>query len=511
MRWLLTAWLLWSSVAWGGDRERWLLAIGVHEGTEDQDRLRHAVDDAQRFADVLHDLGGIDRDRTLVLADGRVPDIRGALGRLAEQLAIARQNGDDPEVIVYYSGHSDDRGLTPHGDLLTWNELRVLVRALPARMRIAVLDSCASGAFVRGKGGTQVEGFLADSNTVEGEVFLTSASADEAAQESDRLGGSFFTHHLIVGLRGAADANLDQRVTLQEAYDYAYDRTVSVTEMSWAGTQHPTYAIDVRGRGDVVITDLSTRTAVLRLDEGLDGAISVRDADGALVAELDKLAGESVAVAVAPGRYTVRLRRDGIGYRGRVTIDDGTPTTLSAAQLDPISLQITRLRGASPDVWSRTQVASAHLAPRLGTYGFRRDVRTTGLSLNLFGVEHAEFAGFEVGGGSWSRGDVDGLSLNGVLSGTTGRVRGWQAASFAMAGELHGLHTAPVSRVINDVDGLQISAFSWTGGRFRGAQWGGFNIVDGVAAEASAGWQVNFVYGRVGGSFRGLQRVWLTL
>ena len=61
---------------------------------------------------------------------------------------------------------------------------------------------------------------------VEGHAFLTSSSADEAAQESDRIGGSFFTHYLITGLRGGADANADGKVTLGEAYQFAFAETV---------------------------------------------------------------------------------------------------------------------------------------------------------------------------------------------------------------------------------------------------------------------------------------------
>lgn len=46
------------------------------------------------------------------------------------------------------------------------------------------------------------------------------------AHESDRLRSSFFSHHLITGLRGAADADGDERVALSEAYDYAYRQTL---------------------------------------------------------------------------------------------------------------------------------------------------------------------------------------------------------------------------------------------------------------------------------------------
>ena len=73
---------------------------------------------------------------------------------------------------------------------------------------------------------------------VRGHAYLTSSSADEAAQESDRIGGSFFTHFLVTGLRGAADADSDKRVTLDEAYRFAFDETLARTEAIGGGPQH---------------------------------------------------------------------------------------------------------------------------------------------------------------------------------------------------------------------------------------------------------------------------------
>src|SRR5205823_5089889 len=58
-----------------------------------------------------------------------------------------------------------------------------------------------------------------------GYVFLTSSAGDELALESPEIHGSFFTHHLISGMLGQADVSGDHRVSLAEAYEYAYART----------------------------------------------------------------------------------------------------------------------------------------------------------------------------------------------------------------------------------------------------------------------------------------------
>jgi hypothetical protein len=122
-------------------------------------------------------------------------------------------------------------------------------------------------------------------------AFLTSSSADEAAQESDQIGSSFFTHFLITGMRGAADVSGDGTVSLTEAYEFAFDETLErITETS-GGAQHPAYEINLTGTGDFVMTDLRATSAGLLLSEQLSGRFFVRIADRQLVAELYKPAG----------------------------------------------------------------------------------------------------------------------------------------------------------------------------------------------------------------------------
>ena len=87
--------------------------------------------------------------------------------------------------------------------------------------------------------------------------------AEEAAQESDKIGASFFTHYLISGLRGAADTAGNGLVTLNEAYSYAFQETLASTEKTQYGPQHPAYDINLSGSGDLVLTDLRSSGARL--------------------------------------------------------------------------------------------------------------------------------------------------------------------------------------------------------------------------------------------------------
>jgi hypothetical protein len=502
----LLAGLLTSASADDG-RTRLVLAIGVNEGLPNQDRLRHAVSDARRFADVLVQLGDVEAADVRLVEDATLASIMRAFGETARDAALARQRGETVELFLYYSGHSDDQGLTPAGERLDWPQLDALTRSIPAELRVSILDSCASGAFLQDKGGEHVPPLLRPAgSTVEGQAVLTSASADESAQESARLGGSFFTWHLVAGLRGAADVDADRRVTLSEAWSYAYEQTVAATELSWAGTQHPYHRTELRGQGDVVLTELRERTSQIVLDVRLDGEVSIRDERGDLVVEVAKPYGRDVAVAVPPGAYTLRLRQGTGAYKGRVVASADAPTRVSADQLEAVVVERTALRGPAPDTAERHHPVSVHLAPRLGSYGLRGRVATDYFSFNVLGAMHEGLGGLELGSGSWTRGDLDGVAINGAFTHTNGFVHGAQlSALWTHARQLEGAQIAGFTHVNTDVEGFQGGVVARAGGHLWGAQLAGLAIVDGASPEGSAGLQVGGLYARVAGHFQGAQ------
>jgi hypothetical protein len=162
-------------------------------------------------------------------------------------------------------------------------------------------------------------------------VIIASSAADEVSQESDDIQGSFFTHHLATGLRGEADHNDDGRVTLDEAYAYAYGRTVAATSATRGGTQHPSFAYDLHGTGDVVLTTPAAADLVVEFPAALAGRYFVVDLDRQLfVAEFDKAAGDGSRISLPAGRYAVKkrlaehllLQRLPDQAKGRVVVND---------------------------------------------------------------------------------------------------------------------------------------------------------------------------------------------
>ncbi len=285
---------------------RYAVLIGSNPGWSQDRPLRYAENDAERMRDVLVSLGGFSPDRVELLRDPSTADVRSSLRRLAQ---VTRDStGEDTLVFVYYSGHADDKNLHLRGDPLSQGELAETMRELPATIKLAVIDACKSGAVTR-KGGAPIDEFQIDVQApkLSGMVFLSSSGADELSQESRAIAGSVFTHHLVSGLRGAADEDGDHQVTISEAYHYAYGRTRADTAISGA-PQRPAFSYQLSGQGELVITKLATsHVAQMTVPRGSDAKYIVLDQrEWRLIAEAHAQRDRDTIVALAPGNYRVK-------------------------------------------------------------------------------------------------------------------------------------------------------------------------------------------------------------
>ncbi len=302
---------------------RYALVIGSNTGGgAKRERLRYAGQDATKVADVLRQIGGVDNTDLALLSEPDIASLDRSIDTLTARIRGERRRGQRIELVVYYSGHADETGILLGGSRYDYGKLRQRIRAVPADVHIAIVDSCASGSFTRIKGGTKRPPFLQDtSNQVAGFAFLSSSSADEDAQESDRIGASFFTYFFVAGLRGAADRNRDGKITLTEAYQFSYEHTLGRTQNTTHGPQHPAYDMHLSGTGDVVITDLRTTDTALVLPPALKGRVTVVDQTGRVAVELAKEAGEPLSLALPTETYTIRVDNKDGEFIATITLD----------------------------------------------------------------------------------------------------------------------------------------------------------------------------------------------
>ena len=206
------------------------------------------------------DIGGFDEVTTLVNeSDANI--------RLSLEDFFADKKPDDL-LVVYFSGHGvrDEQGqLYLAVNNTRANRLRAT--AIPSefitgemdrsrsRRQVLILDCCHSGAFAQGSKAMTGESAgtgPAFEGIGYGRVVLTATDATQYAWEGDKVIGqadrSVFTHYLIEGLRtGAADTDHDGTITLDEMYDYVYEKVVAVTPKQTPGKW------SYKQQGDIVI------------------------------------------------------------------------------------------------------------------------------------------------------------------------------------------------------------------------------------------------------------------
>ena len=264
----------------------------------------------------------------------------------------------------------------------------------------------------------------------------------------------FSTYYFISGLRGAADVSGDGRVTLNEAYNFAFNETLAGTERTAGGAQHPAYEIQLSGTGDVVMTDLREPSARLQLPRELHGRLHVRARDGVLLAELTKHAGAEIILALEPGSYHLTVESEGAYRQTQVTLSAGQTTPLVTSALVLLAGEPTRLRGGAgpssgvpdanrgePDqegepVWVPVNVA---LIPNLSINRLYGPRVQNAFSFNVLVGRAMRLRGLELGLlASLRTEDAVGLQLSGLANAAGGTLLGGQFSSRGQRGRSSG-------------------------------------------------------------------------
>jgi len=462
---------------------RFALVMGANSGGPGSVRLRYAVSDARSFAALLTELGGVHGEDLVLLVEPGLAAFRGAAEKMRASAASANASGQRCELMLYYSGHSDEEGLLLGKEKLGYSDLRSAIEKVPAAVRIAIVDSCSSGSLTRAKGGSSRPAFLFDaSSDMEGHAYITSSSEAEAAQESDRIGGSFFTHYLVSALRGAADVHGEGKVTLNEAYAYAFRETLASTENTQFGPQHPAYEISLTGSGDLVFTDLRSSRAGLALSEGLRGSIYIRDAKGNLAVELDKAEGDRMEIGLPPGKYSVAMIEGGARSQADTVIPIGGKAFLASGDFKAVSGEAAAARGIAVSGPAAGPAAGAEGGPSgralVAGIPLSFDARPApDLSRGVFSSDDDKVVSFSA---LWGQARDVRVQFSTLMNADSGDLKGFQFAGLANAvkGRAGGVQLAPVVNLaLGGFEGAQLFGLvNYAEGPGLGAQVGLVNI-----------------------------------
>lgn len=357
---------LWAGPCLGAV-QRFAVVIGNNLGDVSDVELRYAESDAGKVANVLRDLGGVQPADIVMLRGEDSDTVRSTLIALNARIRASQSSPNDQTLLfVYYSGHADSTSLRLGATRFPFRELAQLVKGSAATFRLLVVDSCRSGTLTRIKGTRVVEPFRLETDSRlrgQGMAFLTATSADEDAQESDRIRGSFFTHALVSGLLGAADTNADGNVVLEEVYRHARDATVRTTSRTFAGTQHPNFQYELRGQDSLVLTRpgrADAKRGQLVVPENI-GFLLMRDnSRGAIVAEVSS-SDLGRRLSLRPGLYFLRGRGQSYLLEGVVQVRAGISQLIELDELNRVQYAQLVRKG----VGERGLASSVQLGPQV--------------------------------------------------------------------------------------------------------------------------------------------------
>jgi hypothetical protein len=213
----------------------WVMSVGVAAYKNPRIALKYPQSDALEMQGLWRgpEGGSLDYDHIMVLTNDRATR-RNILDSMRVLFARA---GENDMVIFYFSGHGLKGAFLPHdyddNDVkIEYSELNELLAACPAKHKLVIGDACFVGSLWVSKSvepnsfkqseEDKNEGFFRElSRSAPGTAFLLSSSADEESFEISSYGRSIFTHYILEGLKGAANANGDDIITVTELFEYA--------------------------------------------------------------------------------------------------------------------------------------------------------------------------------------------------------------------------------------------------------------------------------------------------
>jgi hypothetical protein len=307
-------------------------------------------------------------------------------------------------MVVYFAGHGDKNTIHLGDERYERHRLETVTDSPKVDVKIVIVDACRTMDTGRHMGVSAGPGFdvsIIRSSGIRGRVTIQSSQLGEPSHESDRLKGAVFSHHLIGGLRGAADTDADGKITLLEAYRYAYRGTVKDSARGSSVVQHPNFDIDLSGTEDVVMTTPVAASSRLVLTSDEAAVFQVFSLPYfSPVAEFSLLSNKAVTVAVPSGRLLVQRRAGDRVAAIELKLSREEKRIVSPYEFTEMSVDITRRRGTRvdtrPNVARLAAVTSGdHFVnlwiPRFGgTLGYERRFRYIKTSLD-FSTTYARY------------------------------------------------------------------------------------------------------------------------
>lgn len=227
--------------------------------------LQYTVKDVQEFSQVLVE-SGVPKENIVMMHDQQSRNLLPEGKKIREQLDLLLARVDSQStLIVALSGHGIqfeakgsnyfcplDARLQERETLIPLNEVYEQLQACPAERKLLLVDACRNdpqSVLAKSRAVVQLDSVSRpqDQSVPQGIVALFSCSAGQQSYEHPELKHGVFFYQMLQGWRGAADANKDSAVTLDEVLTYTKLKTEAFAHLELGGKQIPHLKGDFSG------------------------------------------------------------------------------------------------------------------------------------------------------------------------------------------------------------------------------------------------------------------------
>lgn len=224
-----------------GKGKIYALIVGVAQYNHTKS-LKYTDDDAYRlYAFLKSPEGGAlpDHQVKLLIDDAATKPVI-----VTELKQWAKKAGPQDIIFVYMSGHGLPGAFVPYdfdgkNNLLNYEDIFATLDDSNAKHRLFIADACHSGSMAS-RNTNDWEApldhfYQAFETSTGGSAFISSSKSEEVSLEHGGLRQGIFSHFLIRGLKGEANQNHDDLVTVDELFRFVSHQVKEYT----AGAQNP--------------------------------------------------------------------------------------------------------------------------------------------------------------------------------------------------------------------------------------------------------------------------------
>lgn len=213
----------------------WALVIGVATYNH-MPVLRYTDDDAYRvYAFLKSPAGGaLEDDQIRILIDEEATK-KNIMTTMTE---IFGKAGKNDLILLYFSGHGLKGSFLPYdfdgyNNKLLHEEINTVLDMSKAKYKLAIADACHSGSLLAMRS-TRLPSMLSNfyetlAKSKPGTALIMSSKSDETSLESSGLRQGVFSHFLIRGLKGEADKDNNKIISIQELYQFVFEKVRGYT------------------------------------------------------------------------------------------------------------------------------------------------------------------------------------------------------------------------------------------------------------------------------------------